>query len=215
MSPSSTRRASALSVAFAIALTSAAGGCASTHLSAQWKDLNWSAPPLRSVFVVAAAKNVTRRRIFEDKFVDRLARHGVVATPSYRVFPDTALPTPDQIRDAVKQHSFDAVLNLRLVDMRDEPTYVAPTYTSTLSGYYLRPYWGYYGSLYTPFYEPGYVDITQIVAIEATLWDGRSDEAKLIWSGTTETEDPTTDLKLASSVSKRITGALRNEGMVP
>src|SRR4051812_48938314 len=92
------------------------GGCASTTLSSQWKDLNRPTVPVRSVFVVAAAKDVTRRRIFEDKFVQRLARHGVAAVPSYRVFTDSVLPTPDEIQKAVKANSFDAVLNVRLVD---------------------------------------------------------------------------------------------------
>ena len=196
------------------ATLAAAGGCTSTSLSSQWKDLNRPPHPMQSMFVIAAAKDVTTRRVFEDKFVSRLARHGVAAVPSYRIFSDSVLPTPDQIRDAIRANSFDGVLNLRLVDITEEPTYVAPTYAAAPSGYYVRPYWGYYGSLYSPFYDPGYVGITQIIAIEATLWDGRSQESKLIWSGTTETRDPTTDLKLASSVAKRITGALRNEGML-
>ena len=66
-------------------------------------------PPLAKMLVITVRKDLTKRRIWEDAFVNELAKHGVAATSSYGLFPDVP-PDTNQVIATVKANGFDGIL---------------------------------------------------------------------------------------------------------
>ncbi len=83
--------------------------CASSNLVDIWHDSSFKAPPLSKMLVIAVRKDATKRRIWEDAFAGELVKHGVAATSSYRLFPDTP-PDTNQVIATVRANDFDGIL---------------------------------------------------------------------------------------------------------
>src|SRR5258708_5676063 len=92
---------------FASLMISFLSGCGSAGtLSNMWRDPSFESAPMKKVFIIAVRKDPVRRRLWEDGFVTELGKHGVTATPSYKLFPD-ALPDTAQSIEAIRTNGFD------------------------------------------------------------------------------------------------------------
>jgi len=78
------------------------------RVSNAWRDPAFEGPPVKSALVLAMKRDPTLRRIWEDALSGELARHGVTATPAYRVFPDV-VPDTTAIATAVKDEAIECV----------------------------------------------------------------------------------------------------------
>jgi hypothetical protein len=168
--------------------------CASTQLTAVWKDPSYQSRPTK-IMVVGVAKNPVNRRLFEDEFVRQLKSRGTDAIASYTVLPDKQQGDQEAIAKKVAELRADTVLITRLVSKKTVQVYVPGT------PYYPPPYYGswpdYYGYGYRQMYTPGYIAEDEYAVIETNLYEAKSD--KLIWAASSETGIGDTDQNLIQS----------------
>jgi hypothetical protein len=168
----------------------------STTLTEVWRDPNFSAAPMRKIAVFGATNNEAQRRALEDSFASALSRHTVQALPSYNVYQDRQIDRSAAQRWLEKE-GYDGALVVRLTGIQTHVT--------------LEPgadFVGYYG--WTSGY---YVDTDQYVKVETTLWNARN--GKLVWSASSETENPTSSSDAISSLTAKIITSLTSERLIP
>jgi hypothetical protein len=193
----------------AFSLSSCAGP--STQFTDVWKDPNAGMLKASKVLALFLTADLTQRRVGEDELVRQISPRAQ-AIASY-TFLDT-----DQVRDVeyakakVKEMGFDVAVTMRLVGVDEKTTYV-PGSTVT-AGYpsYSGSYWGYYGYGWTTVYEPGYMETNKYVTMETNIYSVTQD--KLLWTGHSETVDPSSVSDLVSGVTEQARTILIEQGLI-
>lgn len=187
----------AAAAAATAALLLVLSGCAtrSTTLDAQWVNPEFAGQrSVRSVMVMAAIRDSTSRRNFEDRMVAALSAYGVKATPSYRFIPSDGPVTEDQLRRAVADAGAGHALISRIINVTTEVNVtpgmvMGPTWT---------PGWGW-GSPWGPSWSgfaryhnatwattvPPRVTTTQNVHADTRVFDAGT--TAVVWSAATTT----------------------------
>ena len=205
----------------AVALLAA---CATTKVTAVWKDGSYQGKPSK-VFVYAMLKEQTNRRIAEDEFVNHFKFRGIVAVPSYTVFPGDELVKKEVLDENLKARGFDTLLLTQLTGSRKEQVQVPGTviyqpmypsmyqpqpYVQTWPGYYNR---GYYNGGYTTVYSPSYTTEEEYAMAEAHLYDVATE--KLIWTAVTETKIGGNNEKMIKTYVAVIMEEMRKQKLLP
>jgi hypothetical protein len=188
-------RLSGLLVATVAALVLAACATRATSIDAQWVNPAVAGKQaVRNVLVIAALRDSTHRRMFEDRMVAVLAAAGVKALPSYRFIADTGQVTEDQLRRAVAEAGVSHVLASSIASVTTEvqvtqgmvmgPGWGPGRGWSTSMG----PGWGgmtsYYNNAWTRSISPD-VRTTQNLHGDTRVFDARLSE--VVWSAATTT----------------------------
>ena len=177
------------------------GGCASTTLQSTWRDPAYAGGPFKRVFVVGlSARDGTARRVLEDVIVAKLKAGGVDAIPGWQYLSDGPMPE-DAFSAAVTKTGADAMLMARLLGVETQTTVWPP----------MGPRIGWYGA-YSGWYAYPDVTTSQTAVVETTLFDVKS--RRVVWSGTSETLNPTSVAKDAPGFADVILGALRRDGLL-
>lgn len=188
-------------VVLALGAAAFAGACSTpTTIAETWRDPDYAAAPMHDVLVIARLRTEANRRTAEDAYVAALAQHGVRATASYQVFQQQR-PDRSEVRAYLARQGYDGALVTRFEGIRSETTIVPDADFS-----------GYYGGLWGPA-DSYYLETDQYVRVETSLWDARS--GRLVWSATSETENPSSSRDAISSVVRKITSSLANEKLIP
>jgi hypothetical protein len=197
-----------LTALFAALLAGLLAACASTSLVNQWKSPDYTAGPMRKVMVVGVAKQPSVRRVFEDEFVAKLKAAGVEGIPSYTVINEEGQADQGRLEAAVEKVGAEGVLVTRLVK-KERDTQVAGGYPGPVApmGMY-----GWYSSAWTGYYEPATVYQYDVLTLETSLYSPK--QSKLVWSGTTETFDPTDVKQETAAFADLIIGTLRKEKII-
>lgn len=185
------------SVLIAAAVTVAAVGCATraTSLDAQWVNPEYAGKrSVRNVMVLAAIRDTTNRRIFEDRMVTALDAAGVKAVQSYKFLPESGPVTEEQLRRAVSNAGVDHAMVTRVINVTTEVN-VSP-------GMVMGPAWGpgwgwgggwgpgwggmagYYNTMWATSIPP---QVTTSQNIHADTRVFSSNSAAVIWSAATTT----------------------------
>jgi hypothetical protein len=188
------------------------GGCsAGTQLVDMWRDPSAPAQPIHKMLVVAIRRDATSRRIWEDGLVSALEKRGVTATPSYNLFAQ-APPDTDEIEAAVRDHNFDGVLSVHRLASTTQSTYV-PGYTH-LEPVWVKSRWSLdYHTYWTEVHEPGYVETDRIVRHRVDVWN-TAEDWRLVWSGTTESVDPSSSRDVNAQIAKLIVPELLHQRII-
>ena len=181
--------------------------CATTQLKDSWKDPAFKGPSLKQVLVVGVSRSDANRRIFEDGFARALQAAGVGATPSYPVLPEQGTIPNARLEEAVVKTKADGVLVTRVLRVRRDVN-VSPGYAAP--GFYGRGYRGYYGGAWTTM--PPDVNIYEVLTIESTLWDMRTD--KPVWSGTSEVTEPKNVATATDELAKVLIAKMKADGVI-
>jgi hypothetical protein len=178
--------------------------CASTTLRDSWYDTSYSGKPFRKILVLGVSNNVSERRIFEDVMVQRLAATGVEAIPAYRYLVDDGKAPEPALDAAVRASGADGLLMSRIrgIDRR----------TSVMTSMAPAPAFGWYG-VYSAWYPVTEVRQYDIATVETSLF--AADGKRVVWSGMTETYEPTSVAKDAPGFAAVIVKALQQRGLVP
>ena len=208
-----------LTIAGIVAVALLAGGCSSSQLVNMWKDPEHPQKPIEKAYVVGMKKDPARRRLIEDAFVAELTRVGLTAVPSYRDFA-TVLPDTQQVTDVVKRDGFDGVVVVVPLGVETRETYVPGYVTSYPTAYYggygygSYGYWGgYYQPAYATVYQPGYVERDDIVRIRVDVWS-IDQNGMMVWSGTTESVNPSSVEQLRKEVIQLVVPELRSKNVI-
>lgn len=197
------RRAGA--AALAAALSVACG--AQTSTTQLWQARDYAAPPMRNVIVFGGGMSEPERRSLEDHVASELADHGVAASPSYQLFPE--LPDTQRARAEVQRRGYDGALVSTLRSVRERQSY-APGY------YHGGGFWGgYYGPGWGLGWRSDYVVSDEIVDVETSLWDLRTQDGTLVWSATTQTTNPSSNDDLIRSLTDTVLPKITEAGLIP
>jgi hypothetical protein len=186
--------------------------CASSQLSNMWRDPSYSKGPITSMFIITMKKDPTLRRIWEDGFVNALAKYGVEATPSYQVFPGD-LPDTNQVGEEVRTKGYEGVLVVTKLPTDTITTYV-PGYVATEPVVRYNPWLNEYFTHYRDVYYPGYTETEKVFRHEVNVWTTK-DGGRLIWSGTGEVLNPNSSKDVNAQIIKLIVPELARQGIIP
>jgi hypothetical protein len=189
----------------------AMAGCASQFVMGDvWKDPSFTAGPLHNVLVIGLRKDPVRRRLWEDAFTQELIARGASATPSYQLFTD-APPDTQEVIDAVRKNSYEAVLSSIRLPNETRSTYVAGTFRR--QPVTVEDYLGRFHTYWRDVQDPGHTETDEVRLIQTDIWT-TSDGGHLIWSGTLRTLESVNSNTVGHAVSKDIMPVLEEQGLV-
>jgi len=195
----------------AIALLASA--CATT----KWVN-TWTEPaaagraPLKKVLVIGMSADMAKRRAFEDALVAALQGQKVQATPSTQVLPEGEVGE-DDLKAKVREGGYDGVVITRLISVDETTDYVPPSSGVVVGGYGWGPYYGAYGGWYGTVYSPGYLVNSTVVRLQTRLWAAEG-EGKPLWTGVSESVDPTDVKAVSKEISFMIAKELDKHGLI-
>lgn len=185
------------------ALTAVA--CASTTLRDSWLDPDFRGGPFNKILVVAVHPSATEKRTFEDIVSAAVARTGAQGIPGWRAIPEQAAISESVWNAAVEASGADALMLVRLLYL-DRRTSVTPVVVPS------GPTFGYGWGYYNAWVAVPQVSQYDVAVVETRLFDVRS--RKLVWSGITETFQPTSVAKETPGFAGVILAALARNGLV-
>jgi hypothetical protein len=197
---------------FIIAITLAAGK--SSKLVMSWKNPAYERKhPFSRVLALGLSEKAKIRADFEDALAAQLAETGVETIPGNTILlrPEESQLDLQYLRTQIRESKVDAVVVSRLIKVENIVTYVPGTsYTPPLP--YYGTFYGYYGAVYPAVYTPGYLKKEKKVRIETNLYAVSSGEGEIVWTGITDTFNPSDVDKAIDRLVKLVVKQMRNEG---
>ena len=96
---------------------------------------------------------------------------------------------------------------MRLVYNEKETRYVPGSYPTPYYSFY-----GYYGWAQPIAYSSGYYQTDRLVGIETNIYD--TSDGKLVWSGLTQTSNPSDVRKLVADTAKKVRQEMKKYGFI-
>jgi hypothetical protein len=188
-------RSTALILTAVAALSLSACATRATRLDAQWVNPEFAGKrAVRSVMVMAAIRDSTNRRMFEDRMVTALSGAGVKAVQSYKFIPADGPVREEQLQRAVSEAGAGHAVVSRVTNVSTEvnvtpgmvmgPTWGPGWGSSAAWGPGWRGFAGYYNTMWMTSTPPR-VTTTERVHADTRLFDAAS--AVVVWSGATTT----------------------------
>lgn len=161
--------------------------CSSSKLLSSHSTSTYDQSSIAPVLVVGIAKNETKRRIYEDTFIDSLNLSNTKAIASYTASKQSIEPNQSALKKIIEKTGAKTILITHMVGSNEKDFYVPSnriigtnSYSSGLYGYYPFIH-GYVNS------SGSYVNTTKVM-LETSLYDVVSE--KLIWTARSESIDP-------------------------
>jgi hypothetical protein len=171
----------------------------SSKLLMSWKNPSYSAEKkFHRVLALGLSNKAEVRADFEDALAAQLSSQGYEAIPGNTILlrpPGTQLDL-NYLREQIRANQIEAVVVSHLIKVDETVTYIPGT--AYFVPYY-NTFYGYYGTLYPVVYSPGYLQKEKKVRVETNLYVTSGTDGQLIWTGTTDTFNP-------SNVHKAIKG---------
>jgi len=190
-----------MAVPLALALGIAAMSCASTEMTSTWTDPAAKGASLSKVAVICLAKDPGLRRMAENAAAANLK--GADAVPSYQVLGDADLKNRELVKAKLTSMGFQGALVMRVASVNEQVTPVGGPY-GTFDGYY-----DWAGAAV---YSPGYLETDTVVHVVSNLYS--LNDQKLIWSGVSQTFDPSSAKSLMNDVSKAVAKSIQKDRLV-
>ncbi len=183
-------------------------GCSTTRMLESWKasDLKASDLQFEHVVAIAIVSRESQQRIVEDALVASMSRSNVM--PAYSLVSQEDRGNVDRMRAALEEHGMDGAVTVRLVNVNERETYVPGT-----TSYYAGGYYGHYGRVGVPIYDPGYYRSDTYVKVETSLYNVA--KGKLLWSGVSETLNPSQVDGMIQGIVEAAGKRLENDGLIP
>lgn len=163
------------------------GSCSTNRLLSSWNDESYERSSIAPVLVLGVTKNnETKRRIYEDTFVDSLNGAQTEAIASYTLNKQSIDPTEEALRKVIKKTKAKTILITHLVSDTEKAFFV-PSSVVIGSNSYERLY-SYYPFIHNSVASSGSFVSTSKVILETSLYDVETEE--LIWTARTESIDP-------------------------
>ena len=176
-----------------VVVTMVIPGCAQTKLTNSWTDKDFHSPGYHKILVAAITDSPTTRRAVEEEFSKQIkARKAKEAVSSAILLPHESDLERAKVARVSRENGFDAVLAIQLLEIGKKTRIVGghPGYSPYAPGYL---------GVYDPVFTPGYVVQHEVIFLETTLYDVESE--RLVWSGITETFNPSSTSKLIDELA--------------
>ena len=179
--------------------------CANTRPIGEWHKEGFS-DKLNNILIIGVTSRSTRRRVFEDKFVEGLTVLKVNATPSYELLTSSLHLSRAVVENAIKGQDIGAVLVTRLAGVKEKEVYRPPDdQEENLS------YFSYYDNSLKQVNQ-GYYAQYRTIVLETNLYDTQSGE--LVWSMQSETMDASQPRHVIEDQIKLTIGRLAARGLI-
>lgn len=185
-------------------------GCSSTSLVGSWIDPEVKSIEGKSVAIFCLTPKLGIRDKVETQMADALQAEGVNASRSLD-FITPGKMDQEVISMILQKNKVTGVIIVSLLDAQKETHYVPGT-TAYAPAYYGRPYYGYYGSVYSNVYNPGYYTTTTSYFIECNAY--RLSDGKLAYSSQSKAVDPSSIEKFAYDYSRTLVADLEKKGVI-
>lgn len=187
-------------------------GCATTHIISAWKDPEYKASQIKKVVVIGVFKRPALRHFFEEEFVRRFKMMNIEAVPGYSVIKNKKM-SGDELIEKISDLNVDALLISRVVDKKTLETYYPPQTAYRGPRPYYHDWYHYYRDSYDYVIAPGYKVEQQIVKIETSIYDAKTQN--LVWSALSESYTDSPTLKDVESFISELIVEMRSQGMLP
>ena len=147
--------------------------CASTGPIGEWRNADFTGT-LDNILVIGVTSRSTRRRVFEDKFVEELAALDVSATPSYELIESSMYLSREIVEKAIRGRNLGAVLVTRLAAIKEAQVYQPPDDQDENLSYFT-----FYDKAFHQ-EDSGTTATYGVLTLETHLYDTQS--AELVWS---------------------------------
>jgi hypothetical protein len=185
-------------------------GCSSTSLVGSWIDPEVKSVEGKSIAIFCLTPRLGVRDKVETQMAASLQAKGVNASRSLD-FITPGKMDQEVISMILQQNKITAVIIVSLLDAQKETHYV-PGSTAYYPTYYGRPYYGYYGSVYSNVYDPGYYQTTTSYFIECNAY--RLSDGKLAYSSQSKSVDPSSIDKFAYDYARTLVADLEKKGVL-
>ena len=187
---------------------------ASPKLEVSWKNPNYTGGAFKNILVLALNGKAANRAEFEDELVAAISRPNQQAVASYVYIarPDATPIDMKDLRELVEEQKFDGIVVARLTKRDTKTTYV-PGEVYTPFPYY-GTFYGYYGALYPVIYTPGYMETEKEAQVEVNFYSTAKRDGELVWTGTTNTFDGGSAMKVIHELVKVVTKELEKENII-
>ena len=157
-------------LAIAVALFT---GCATVEPLGEWREPGFSGQ-INNILVIGITSRSTRRRVYEDRFVEALGTVGVNGTPSYKLITSTLKLSRETVEQAIRGQNLGGVLVTRIVGIKEKQAYSNPDDPE-----HQRNYYSYYDNAWQ-LEDDGYHRQFRNFTLETSLYDTRS--GAMVWS---------------------------------
>lgn len=208
---------------YASLLLLAACNTTTTNFSQSYRNPGYEETVFKKVMVIGVAQDQESRQAFENAIVSAIAKEGGTSQASITVLPHEEQVSEDQLHAAIDAGGFDAVLITRLLSIDKSKEYTPPKkYNNPRTRYYpASPGWGYgyggfygfYGTTFAEVHEPGYFETSTTLKLETNLYSVATNE--LVWTGQSETIDPTSIDDARASITHAVAKKLKAERLIP
>jgi hypothetical protein len=187
----------------------------STKLVASWKNPEYSGPRFHRILVLGMSANPGVRADFEDALSKLVARDGVEAIPGNTILlrPEGTQLDLNYLKTQVKGFKIDAVIVSRLIKVETSTTYI-PGQAYVVPYPYYRSFYGYYGAVYPVVYSPDYLRQDKTVRVETNVYATTTPDGELVWTGVSDTFNPSSADKVIDGLSKLLVKELQKESVL-
>lgn len=182
-------------------------GCSSTKITDSWKDPGLTGPvELDKIVVVFMSQDRAIRHSAEDTLAGFI-ENSEVAT-SYSVFGNGRPKGQDEAVEELRFLGFDGAIVMSIIAEDKELNYSPGMSYPMHYGSYGR----YHGYGWGMAYDPGYLRTDTIVKVETSVFSLKDD--KLLWSGVSESFNPSNASKMVTAVAKAVAKDLEARGLI-
>jgi hypothetical protein len=168
--------------------------------------------PPKKILVLAVFPNPNVRSGFEDALTGELSLRGANAVSSFVPFPQ--LPKErGPFEKTLIADGYDAVSVSRFVG-RDDKLEWTPGMYSYATDYIGTGPWGGYWYTYQTVFVPGYLDAETSVRVRTDFWRTSGAAGQLVWSGTTDTIEPTSVPQAAHDIGVAVAKGLAKAKLI-
>ena len=191
-----------------------------TEMSGTWKKPGTTATKYNKIVVMGVSKNLVTKSTVENAIVSQLKKNGFNAVAGANVLPTSTFDadadgkadddSKSKIAEKLKELGVDGALVLSLLDKKESERYVpGTTMYSPYNSYY--PFYGYYGGAYNMVNTPGYYEKVTNYFLTSNFYNVGTEQ--LVWSGQSETFNPTSLSDFSNSYAEKVVDELLSSGI--
>jgi len=181
-----------------------------------WKNPSYvTDKKFQRVLALGLSDKTEVRADFEDALARQLAQIGVTAIPGHAILlrPESTQLDLNYLKTQIRENKVDAVVVSRLIKVENKVTYI-PGGPSVSPFPYYTTFYGYYRVVYPIVYSPDYLREEKKVRIETNLYSAASPDGDLVWTGVTDTFNPSSVHKTINGLVKLVVKEMQSEGVL-
>lgn len=185
----------------------------SSKLVTSWRNPEYSPEKkFHKVLALGLSDKTQVRADFEDELAAQLASTGLDAIAGNTILlrPSGTKLDLNYLREQIRANQIEAVVVSRLIKVEHSSTYI-PGAAYVVPFPYYNTFYGYYGTLYPVVYGPGYLQQEKKVRIETNLYVTSTPDGQLVWTGITDTFNPSDSHKTIQGLVKLVVSKMQQE----